>query len=95
MKAYKTRKRGLHTDLYVKVNEHIYFTKDDGILHFTLHSDRYDVYIKKGEKERLMSESEVQKQAAINTFDTDIIQNINTKVFELVEVNENTLEKID
>lgn len=100
MKAYKVRKRGLHTDLYVKANEHIFFTNNGTILHYTLHSNDYDIYIKKGEKERLMSESESQKRAAINTFSLDPLYKsglkpMNTKIFELVEVDENTLEKID
>ena len=100
MKAYKVRKRGLHADLYVKANEHIFFTNNGTILHYTLHSNDYDIYVKKGEKERLMSESESQKRAAINTFNLDPIYKsslrpMNTKIYELVEVDENTLEKID
>lgn len=100
MKAYKVRKRGLHTDLYVKENEHIFFTNNGTILHYTLHSNDYDIYVKKGEKERLMSESENQKRAAINTFNLDplyksSLRPMNTKIYELVEVDENTLEKID
>lgn len=47
-----------------------------------------------------MSESESQKRAAINTFNLDPIYKsslrpMNTKIYELVEVDENTLEKID
>lgn len=79
MKVYRARKKGTKTDLYVALHN-VYFVK--GIIHFTLHSNTYDVYIRKGD-------------VLDSRFDGDVLQHIRTKNWELVDIDENELVKVD
>lgn len=79
MKVYKTRRKGTDTDLYVALHN-VFFVKD--VIHFTVHSNTYDVYIRKGD-------------VLDRRFDGDVLQNIKTKNWELVDIDENELVKVD
>lgn len=61
---------------------HNVFFDKGGIINFTVHSNTYDVYIRKGD-------------VLDRRFDGDVIQNISTKNWELVDIDENELVKVD
>lgn len=79
MKVYKTKRKGTHTYLYVAMHN-VFFVKD--VINFTVHSNTYDVYIRKGD-------------VLDRRFDGDVIHNISTKNWELVDMDESELVKVD
>lgn len=79
MKLYKTRRKGTDTDLYVAPHN-VFFVKDT--INFIVHSSTYDVYIRKGD-------------VLDSRFDSDVLQGISTKNWELVDIHESELVKVD